>query len=49
MKDLITETRELCDALDRAQKCIDLLEGAIDLQNNTIAYLSSTSEQGFNW
>ena len=40
---------ELCDALEKAQKRIKLLEGAGDRQNNTIAYLSSTNGQGFNW
>ena len=40
---------ELCDALEKAEKRIRLLEGAIERQNNTIAYLSSTNKQGFNW
>ena len=44
-----TLVEKLCDALEKAQKRIELLEGAIDRQNNTIAYLNSTNGQGFNW
>ena len=46
---VIYKVVELCDALEKAQKRIKLLEGAGDRQNNTIAYLSSTNGQGFNW
>lgn len=35
--------------LDKAEIRIKLLEGAIERQNNTISYLSSTNGQGFNW
>lgn len=35
--------------LDKAEKRVKLLEGAIERQNNTISYLSSTNGQGFNW
>ena len=43
------ELSELKDAYSKAQKRIALLEGAIDRQNNTIAYLNSMRNQGFNW
>lgn len=44
---MLDKMLELCDALEKAEKRISLLEGAIDRQNNTIAYLNST--KGFNW
>lgn len=49
MNDLITEARELCDALEKAGNRIKLLEGAIERQNNTITYLNGANGQGFNW
>jgi hypothetical protein len=49
LKRSLTIIPELCDALEKAEERIKLLEGAIDRQNNTIAYLSSTNGQGFNW
>ena len=40
---------ELCDALEKAENRIKLLEEAIERQNNTITYLNSANGQGFNW
>ena len=40
---------ELCDALEKAENRIKLLEGAIERQNNTITYLNSANDRGFNW
>ena len=44
-----TLIQELCDALEKAENRIKLLEEAIERQNNTITYLNSTNGQEFNW
>jgi uncharacterized coiled-coil protein SlyX len=47
--DAVQVISELCDALEKAENRIKLLEGAIERQNNTITYLNSANGQRFNW